>query len=60
MPFKILITFLFHLGWLDFYTTEWLPHLDQSYHYDNANHSLARLLKNLGAEGKPGVLNKLS
>lgn len=42
------------LGWLDFYSTEWLPHLDQSYDYKNGSHSQAKLFKNLGAEGKPG------
>ena len=41
-------------GWLDLYTTEWLPHLDQSFDYNNATHSLSRLLRNLGAQGKPG------
>ena len=42
------------LGWLDFYRTEWLPHLDQSFDYQNGNHTLSKLLKNLGSEGKPG------
>lgn len=41
-------------GWLDLYTTEWLPHLDLSFDYNNASHSLSRLLRNLGAQGKPG------
>lgn len=38
-------------GWLDFYTTEWLPHLDQSFDYNNASHSNCKLLRNLGAQG---------
>jgi len=41
-------------GWLDIYTTEWLPHLDLSFDYNNHSHSNAKLLRNLGAEGKPG------
>ena len=45
---------IYFIGWLDFYSTEWLPHLDQSYDYKNSNHSLSKLLKNLGAERKPG------
>jgi hypothetical protein len=45
---------------LDFYSTEWLPHLDQSYDYKNSDHSLSKLLKNLGAEGKPGECHKIS
>jgi hypothetical protein len=38
-------------GWLDFYTTEWLPHLDQSFDYNNASHSNCKLLRNLGGQG---------
>lgn len=41
-------------GWLDIYTTEWLPHLDLSFDYNNASHKNVKLLRNLGAEGKPG------
>lgn len=38
-------------GWLDFYTTEWLPHLDQSFDYNNASHANCKLLRNLGGRG---------
>lgn len=47
-------------GWLDLYTTEWLPHLDQSFDYKNATHSLSRLLRNLGAQGKPGYFEDVT
>lgn len=47
-------------GWLDFYTTEWLPHLDQSFDYKNASHSNCKLLRNLGPQGKPGYFEDVT
>ena len=47
-------------GWLDFYTTEWLPHLDKSFDYKNASHSNSKLLRNLGSQGKPGYFEDVT
>ena len=47
-------------GWLDMYTTEWLPHLDLGFDYKNFTHSNCRLLRNLGAQGKPGYFEDVT
>lgn len=47
-------------GWLDMYSTEWLPHLDLGFDYKNFTHSNCRLLRNLGAQGKPGYFEDVT